>query len=521
MHLSLRQRVLLLLIAINVAVVGAEVLFLTRGIAQTSESAANRYVGELVSTLRGQIRPEVGVNVLSILQWPKWDRFEDAILLDRQLSELPSGRLTPTGVAISPKGAIHRSADFDHQSIYSAMRLVLRDGGALNDVEGGRVVPIDHETGVWGALWYRIEPRIDLTRLLIDYFLPIFLFSTVLLSVATFVALRHFVLDPVDQLARASRRVAQGDLSVHVDETERSDELSDLVRTFNAMTTEVRGAEERLAREVRRATAQARRAESAAMTQRRLAATGELAAGIAHEINNPLGGLQNAVESLTRSDLPDEKRVQYLGLLRSGLERIRGTVGQLLRFTPRASSTAPVSLALPVMDAVALVRHRAARQGVAIRIECGGLGADADAAGPELQTALGALPPVEGEATELGQAVLNLLVNALDALEEEETPEGAREPDAIAVRLGVTHGGARLVLEVEDNGPGVDEAELARLCDLFYTTKEQGKGSGLGLAIVHNVVVSHGGTLELASEPGQGFHAILRFPAARTARDEG
>jgi signal transduction histidine kinase len=521
-HLSLRQRVLLLLVAINVAVVGAEVVFLARGIEQTSDLEARRHVGELASTLRGQVRPETGLNVLSLLQF-NWDRFDDAILLDRQLVELPSGRLIPTGVAISPKGALHRAADFDHQSIYSAIRLVLRSGRELNDVEGGRVVPIEHETGVWGALWYRTEPRIDITGLVVNYFLPIFLFSTILLSGVTFVALRHFVLGPVGKLAHASRRVAEGDLSVHVAEPERRDELSELVRTFNAMTTEVRGAEERLAREVQEATAQARQAEAAAMTQRRLAATGELAAGIAHEINNPLGGLQNAVESLARDDLPPEKRVQYLGLLRGGLERIRRTVGQLLRFTPRHSSTAPVSLAQPVMDAVALVRHRAASSGVVLRIECGGLRVDTDEASAELQTALGGLPMLEGEANELGQAVLNLLVNALDAFEERDTP--AEGGDAIDVHLwaeaGTEADGREVVLEVRDNGPGVSADELARLCDLFFTTKEQGKGSGLGLAIVHNVVVSHGGTLELASEPGRGFRALVRFPIAAAARGEG
>jgi signal transduction histidine kinase len=484
------------------------VLFLARGIEQTTERAANRYVGELVSTLRGQIRPEAGVNVLSLLQWSEWDRFDDAILVDTQLAESPSGHLTPTGVAISPKGALHRAADFDTQSIYSAVRLVLRDGRALDDVERGRVVPIDHETGVWGALWYRIEPRIDLTGLVVNYFLPIFLFSTVLLSVGTFVALRQLVLDPVGQLARASRRVAEGDLAVRVDELGRRDEVADLVRTFNAMTTEVRGAEARLEREVREATEKARRAEAAAMTQRRLAATGELAAGIAHEINNPLGGLQNAVEALARPELPEAKRAQYLGLLRGGLERIRGTVGQLLRFTPRRSSTAPVSLAQPAMDAIALVRHRAASRGVALRLTCGGVSEETEEPSPALQTALGALPTFEGEANELGQAVLNLLVNALDAFEERATP--AEGGDRIDVRLGVEHDD--VVLAVEDNGPGVAESELSRLCDLFYTTKEQGKGSGLGLAIVHNVVASHRGTLELASEPGRGFRAVLRFP---------
>ena len=72
--------------------------------------------------------------------------------------------------------------------------------------------------------------------------------------------------------------------------------------------------------------------------------------------------------------------------------------------------------------------------------------------------------------------------------------------------------GEHIEVAVSDNGPGVPEAELTRLCDLFYTTKEVGRGSGLGLAIVHNVVTSHGGTLELCSPPGSGLRVILRIP---------
>jgi len=167
----------------------------------------------------------------------------------------------------------------------------------------------------------------DGRRLLLRYVLPAFLFSSVLLTLGTFVALRRFVLDPVERLARGARAVAGGDLSVRVEPPRRGDELARLIETFNVMTARVARFSEELEREVERATDAARRAEAAAMTQRRLAAMGELAAGIAHEINNPLGGLVNAAEVLGREDLPADKRRRYVALLSGGLERIRRTVG--------------------------------------------------------------------------------------------------------------------------------------------------------------------------------------------------
>src|SRR5439155_14452704 len=116
---------------------------------------------------------------------------------------------------------------------------------------------------------------------------PWFLVSTLVLTLGTFWILRRYVLDPVGELARGSERLASGQLSARVPEPARLDELSDLIRRFNAMAATVQGFNERLAREVEVATEQVRRAEATAMTQRRLAATGELAAGVAHEINNP------------------------------------------------------------------------------------------------------------------------------------------------------------------------------------------------------------------------------------------
>jgi signal transduction histidine kinase len=234
------------------------------------------------------------------------------------------------------------------------------------------------------------------------------------------------------------------------------------------------------------------------MTQRRLAAMGELAAGLAHEINNPLGGLSNAVEVLRARELPPAKREQYLALLAGGLERIGETVRRLRRFTPREPRDEEVELAGVARDAVELVRHRAGRLGVVIALSA-----------PREPCV------VAGAKNEIGQALLNLLSNALDAIEE----HGSRDPLGPRIDVGVATEPEGFLVAVRDNGPGVSAEELTRVSDLFYTTKDVGKGTGLGLALVHNAMAKHGGSVRVDAEHGRGFLVELRFP--RGGRRDG
>jgi len=240
-------------------------------------------------------------------------------------------------------------------------------------IQGGRAVPILVHGRAWGGLWYQTRTRaVDYPAVLREL-LPWFALSTLLVTGATFLALRRIVLDPVGQLAQGAQRMREGDFTVRLPEATGRDELADLVRSFNAMSRTVESFNQRLSEEVRIATEKARAAEAAAMRERRLAAMGELAAGIAHEINNPLGGLSNAVEDLRRADLPPERRSQYLDLLARGLARIGATVNRLRRFTPRDAPRERVELRAVVQDAIDLVQHRARREGVEIELaESGG-----------------------------------------------------------------------------------------------------------------------------------------------------
>jgi signal transduction histidine kinase len=495
MRLTLRRRVLLLVFLTNAVLFAAGGVFLLRVQQRENARTERALTDDLLYTLSRSIRPELTVHAAALLNWPSWSAFEDALLVDRNLTPgLSVAGVEFRGVKINPLGRLRRPADFDEGAVQRALLKAIETEDEVVDVAGGRAVPIEGPSGVWGACWYR-RPPVDRTGLALTLF-AWFLGSTVLLTAGTFFALSRLVLDPVGELARGARRVREGDLGVRVAEPARHDEVSDLVRSFNAMTSEVQGFNSRLAHEVEVATSQARQAEQAAMTQRRLAAMGELAAGIAHEINNPLGGLQNAVQRLRAGGLSPAKQAEYHGLLDRGLGRIGSIVQKLLRFTPRALEHAPVDLADVAADAVDLVRHRADRQGVALSVR-------ADPA-PSL---------VQGARNELGQAVLNLLANALDALEQ----GGSRDPEGPRILVEIGTAGERVRLCVQDNGPGVAQGDLGRIADLFYSTKEVGKGTGLGLALVHNTVASHGGEVELRSELGRGFTAELLFPRLEQA----
>lgn len=516
MPLSLRQRTLAWIVAIHGAAVTIEFALFGDSLARSRQTEAIERGGDLVSTLRSQIQPQGALNTAPILLWSGWSAFEDAMLVDKNLIRLASGEISPSGIALNPLGAVRRDATFDQRAVYVQMEHAIRTRKPVDNIAGGRVAPIDTQDGVWGACWYRIAPDAARSRQLALTFVLLLGGTTVAIAMVLFFALRRDVLDPVSRLTAAARRVAGGDLDVRVQPTHH-DELGALADTFNAMVEDVRGFSARLEHEVSVATDKARAAEAAAMTQRRLAATGELAAGIAHEINNPLGGLLNAVERLQRDDLPPHKRVQYLELLAGGLERIRDTVGKLLRFTPRQARRAPIDVAGPTFDALSLVRHRAQREQIELRLSDRADGAWGDPFDPQQRARFADLPIVDGEVHEIGQAVLNLLVNAIDALSE-----SSAAPRRIVVVLAREEDpalGPCAVIEVHDNGPGVERESLSKVLDLFYTTKDVGKGTGLGLALVHNVVASHEGRLELDSEPGGGFHVRMLFRAAR--RDPG
>lgn len=225
----------------------------------------------------------------------------------------------------------------------------------------------------------------------------------------------------------------------------------------------------------------------------RLAAVGQLAAGVAHEIRNPLTAIRSTMQYLLRGVDPGEPRHQLISDLLSEVDRINSTVGGLLSLSRSGElRKAEIDLLEPLGKAVQLVQARAAEQGVEIRSDLGA---------PGLR--------VLGDAGQLEQVFLNLLFNSLQSM-----PSGGRVSVAVtpwSPQLGRAETPWVQVL-VSDTGPGIPPEQLRRVFDPFYTTKHD--GTGLGLAICHGIIEQHEGEIQLESEVGTGTTASVRLPLA-------
>lgn len=221
----------------------------------------------------------------------------------------------------------------------------------------------------------------------------------------------------------------------------------------------------------------------------RLAAVGQLAAGVAHEIRNPLTAIRSTMQYLLRGLDPDEPRSQLVSELLSEVDRINSTVGGLLSLSQGAGHRREeVDLRATLAGVVHLLQAQAAEQGVEIHSDL----------------AAGA-PVVLGDAGQLRQVFLNLLLNALQA-----TPHGG----SIEVRLvpwQPWQSSARrgwVEIRIADTGPGIPAHHLRKVFDPFFTTKRE--GTGLGLAICHGIVEQHEGEIHLHT--GKGTTALVRLP---------
>ena len=220
----------------------------------------------------------------------------------------------------------------------------------------------------------------------------------------------------------------------------------------------------------------------------RLAALGEMAAGLAHEIRNPLGGIQ-LYASLLSGDLRGRPELAgslaLVGKIAGGVKRLDGLVGQVLQFSREMTAHAgPADLAEVVEQAVELATPAMKERQVHCTIE-----------GPRPM-------PVVADALLVGQAVLNLLLNAAEAMDRPGTVEVTYSPPSGTTEAKQFH------LAVRDAGPGVPPEVMDRIFNPFFTTKDT--GTGLGLAIVHRIVEAHDGTILVTNPPAGGARFEIR-----------
>lgn len=320
--------------------------------------------------------------------------------------------------------------------------------------------------------------------------IAILFLGTFTLVLLAYILLSRLVIAPLTSIVEGSRRVSEGDYSKPIPPVSRQDEVGTMIQAFNSMMEKLDAYHQTLQSDIKKARERITDTERKLFHAQRLSTTGTLAAGIAHEINNPLGGMMNAAEVLKSGKLDAAKQAEYLDLIADGLGRVKAIVQKILHFRPQAYQPVPVSLRATVDRAVAFLEHKASRRGVEFTIEV-----EPDAA------------PVFGDPLELQQAILNILMNAVDAVDHGKGK----------IRISHKREGGRVHISIQDNGIGMTPEELERCLDPFYTTKDAGEGSGLGLPVAASIVENHGGRLQIRSEKGKGTTVTIDLPADNKA----
>ncbi|MDQ7826004.1 MAG: ATP-binding protein [Candidatus Eremiobacteraeota bacterium] len=223
----------------------------------------------------------------------------------------------------------------------------------------------------------------------------------------------------------------------------------------------------------------------------KMAAVGQLAAGVAHEINNPLGAIEITVSSLRRQSCTGDL-AERLETIEEGVQRCREIVGKLLGFArPEGGEAFELTdINVPLRGALSLIEDMLEKEGITVQKNLGG--------GLFVKARRGGL----------SQAFLNVLLNAKDALRELQG-DAARQ-----VRVRTWKEGRQVHCEISDNGAGMDEKTAERIFEPFFTTKQVGEGTGLGLAVVFQIVKSNGGKVSVSSREGNGAAFHFEFPEA-------
>jgi signal transduction histidine kinase len=308
------------------------------------------------------------------------------------------------------------------------------------------------------------------------------------LAFLVYVALTRLIVKPVEALARATDRVASGARKLETPATSGARELSELSQSVSAMTARLIADEESLRKKV----GELEEAQSQIVRSERMASVGRLAAGMAHEIGNPITAIMGMQELMLAGDATAEESADYVKRMRKETERVHGILRDLLDFArPETAegmtvAAGPARVADVMNDVVALLKPQKRSREVALEVDGG--------------DALVAIAPER-----LTQILLNLALNACDAMEKTKDKK-------LRMRARVT--GKNVRIEVEDTGPGVSRSVRDKIFMPFVTTKEVGQGTGLGLAVCRGIIEAAKGTIELDANYTEGARFVVVLPKA-------
>jgi two-component system NtrC family sensor kinase len=339
------------------------------------------------------------------------------------------------------------------------------------------------------------KPYLDITnRVMFTFTILASLCVIFLLIILYFSTTR--IIKPLQRMVVATQEIAKGELS-HKVEVQSGDEIGYLAASFNQMTDKLKAASEELLewgktleKKVEERTKELIEMQTHLIQSEKLASLGKLAAGVAHEINNPLGGILIYSHLLLEETKKDTPEYENLRKIVKETTRCKDIVKGLLEFArPQEPAMAPTDINDVVDKALAIFERQALFQNIKVNKDYSDL------------------PQIVSDRAQLEQVFTNIIANAAEAMDGN---------GVLTIKTSLDARTESLKIAFIDTGHGIREEDKKRLFEPFFTTKEVGKGTGLGLAISYSIVQKHQGSIEVKSEVGRGSTFTIILPLKRS-----
>jgi len=324
--------------------------------------------------------------------------------------------------------------------------------------------------------------------------------DTIILTIVGIYLLSRIVVKPIHKLLKMTQEYKDWDILPAIAESSRN-EIGNLSRSLRNMLQKLdenkRDLESNIS-SLEKANSKLRQAQKEVIMSEKLVSVGRLAAGIAHEIGNPIGIVLGYLDLIRRGDISDNEKRDFLDRVESEISRINLIITQLLDFS-RPSGDKPEKCHVHgiIRDIAGMLEPQPIMVNVNIDFEFSS-----------------SRDTVFANSNELQQVFLNIILNAADAFAEKDCGEEKR----LVIKSYEEDG--YIILKFKDNGPGIEKDDLGRVFDPFYTTKEPGKGTGLGLSVCYKIVEELAGKIKAESLPENGT-AIIVFLPLHTLNDGG
>jgi two-component system NtrC family sensor kinase len=412
--------------------------------------------------------------------------FQGDLRISTNVSNEQGERATGTRLSAEVKTAV-----LDEGRAWNDRAFVVRDWyitayEPIRDA-GGRIIGILY-VGTLERPYVDTANRVMLTFTLLASLCVLFLLVILYFSTTR-------IIKPLQSMVAATNQIANGDLN-HEVEIHSQDEIGELASAFNQMTEKLKAANKELVdwgltleKKVEERTKELVEMQARLIQSEKLASLGKLAAGIAHEINNPLGGVLIYTHLLLEDTDRDSSQCDKLKKIVKETTRCKDIVKGLLEFSrPKKPEMVPTDIHEALNRALAIFEPQSLFQNIKVQKE------------------FSEVPRIIADSSQLQQVFTNIIVNAAEAMAGD---------GILTIRTSLDKQADRIKIEFIDTGHGIKPEDITRLFEPFFTTKEVGKGTGLGLAISYGIVQRHQGSIEVQSQIGKGSTFTVILPVRR------